>query len=313
MGINYIFFNQFGRLRSGWRFFIFLISFGVLAVFSVTGALAVLVRLPVGFTEDSLLAFTVPYAIFAAIAIFLGWLYGKLFEDLPFRALGAWFTKNWLKDLIVGFIIGAASLCLAAIIAAAFGGVSFQINHSVGTSAIFLTLGFSLVIFIFGAAFEEALMRGYLLQTLSRAKLFWAGLILTSFLFASMHNENPSANVLSWLNTFIAGIWFAVAYYKTRTLWLPFGIHVSWNWFQGAVLGINVSGLQKITPAPILQSFDNGPAWLTGGTYGLEGGAGCTVSLIVSIALIYFLPMLKPTEEMLRLTSEENPKEIKSE
>jgi membrane protease YdiL (CAAX protease family) len=313
MSVNDIFFNRFGRLRSGWRFLIFLLSFGILSAFFATGAIAILSRLPVGLTEDSLLALFVPFTIFAALSIFLGWLYGKLFEDLPFRALGFWFTKNWLKDLFLGFVFGAASLGFAALLAAGFGGLSFQFNQTAGSSAIFLTLGVSLSIFIVGAVFEEALFRGYLLQTLSRAKLFWLGLIITSFLFASMHNDNPSAGFLSWLNTFIAGVWFAAAYYKTRNLWFPFGIHLMWNWFQGAILGINVSGLQKIVSAPILQATDAGPDWLTGGKYGLEGGIACTIALIFSTVLIYFLPLLKPSEEMLALTSEEKMKNEKVE
>jgi membrane protease YdiL (CAAX protease family) len=313
MSLNDIFFNQYGRLRSGWRFLVFLISFGILAAFFATGAITVLSGLPVGFTPDSLLALLVPFAIFATLAIFLGWLYGKLFENLPFRALGFWFTKNWLKDLFLGCVAGAASLCFAALLAAIFGGVSFQFNQSAGASAIFLTLGVSLLIFTVGAIFEEALFRGYMLQTLARARLFWAGLLITAFFFASAHNDNPSAGFLSWLNTLIAGVWLALAYYKTRNLWFPFGIHLMWNWFQGAILGINVSGLQKIVSAPVLQSFDAGPEWLTGGQYGLEGGVACTIALIFSTVLIYFLPFLKPSEEMLALTSQEKAREVKTE
>ncbi|MDQ3801696.1 MAG: CPBP family intramembrane metalloprotease, partial [Acidobacteriota bacterium] len=263
------------------------------------------------FTPDSLLALFVPFTIFATLAIFLGWLYGKIFEDLPFRALGFWVTKNWLKDLLAGCVLGAASLGFASLLAAIFGGVDFRFNETAGATPIILTLGVSLALFIAGAIFEEAFFRGYMLQTLARAKLFWVGLIITSFLFASAHNDNPSANFLSWLNTFIAGVWFAVAYYKTRNLWFPFGLHLMWNWFQGAILGINVSGLQRIAPAPVLQASDAGPDWLTGGEYGLEGGVACTIALIFSTALIYFLPLLKPTEEMLALTSEEKPRESK--
>ncbi|HEX8735850.1 MAG TPA: type II CAAX endopeptidase family protein [Pyrinomonadaceae bacterium] len=313
MSVNEIFFNRFRRLRSGWRFLIFLLSFGTLSAFFATGAIAVLSRLPLGLTEDSLLALFAPFTIFAMLTIFLGWLYGKLFEDLPFRALGFWFTKNWLKDLFLGFVLGAATLCFAALLAAGFGGLSFQFNQSAGTSAILLTLGVSLSIFIVGAVWEEAFFRGYMLQTLSRAGLFWFGLIITSILFATAHNDNQGADVLSWLNTFIGGVWFAVAYYKTRNLWFPFGIHLMWNWFQGAILGINVSGLQKIVTAPVMQSTDAGPDWLTGGKYGLEGGIACTIALIFSTVLIYFLPLLKPSEEMLALTSEEKMRENKRE
>jgi hypothetical protein len=194
------------------------------------------------------------------------------------------------------------------LIAATFGNLTFQINDSSGNSAILLTLAVTLLIFTIAAITEETLFRGYLLQTLGRAKLFYIGAILTSFLFASAHNNNPSASVFSWINTFLAGIWLAVAYFKTRNLWFPLGVHLAWNWIQGAFLGINVSGLSELASAPILRVSETGTEFVTGGDYGIEGGIACTLALIISTAFIWFLPFLRPTEEMMILTSQENPK-----
>jgi membrane protease YdiL (CAAX protease family) len=307
MDVKSIFFNRFGRLRSGWRFTIFMISFLLTATFLLLAGTAVLTALPVGFTPFSVESFVMQFTISFAVVLFFGWLYGKIFEDLPFRALGFGFTKDWFKHLVFGFLAGALSLALAALIALAGGGLSFRWNDAAGTSALALTLGTTLVIFILGAAFEEAFLRGYPLQTFSRAQLAVFGTVLTSLIFATMHNGNPGANPLSWLNTFLAGVWFAVAYFRTRDLWFPFAMHVAWNWFQGSVFGINVSGLDKLAPAPLMKATDSGPAWLTGGDYGLEGGIACTAALVVSTALIYFLPLFKPTDEMIAFSSEEKP------
>jgi len=307
MNFRTIFFNEYGRIRSGWRFTIFLLSSLLVTGILLIAATAVLMTLPVGLTPDSLLSFVLQFSISAAVVIFFGWLYGKIFEDLPFRALGVWVTRNWFKNLIWGLILGAGALALAALIACVFGGMSFRANDSAGTAAILLTLGTTLVIFILGAAFEEAFLRGYALQTFSRAGLAAFGAFLTSLIFATMHNGNPGANPLSWLNTFLAGIWFTVAYFKTRDLWFPFGLHLAWNWFQGSIFGISVSGLDWLAPAPLMKATDSGPAWLTGAGYGLEGGIACTFALIFSIALIYFLPVFKPTEEMIAFSCTEQP------
>lgn len=307
MDFKSIFFNENGRVRSGLRFLVFFISYFILSLIFVGGIAAFLMSLPIGFSQASLIGFIVPFFIGSVVAIFLGWLFGKIFEDLPFRAFGAWFTKNWLKDLFFGLIFGAFSIILAALIAYLFGGMNFTQNRNSGFMPIVLTLGSTLVIFTFGAVAEEVLFRGYMLQTLSRAKVFWVGMLLTSFLFASAHNANPGANVFTWTNTFLAGIWLAVAYYKTRNLWFPFGVHLAWNWVQGAFLGINVSGLSELASAPFLRVTETGNSFISGGDYGIEGGISCTVALIISTALIYFSPFLKPTEEMLALTSEEIP------
>ena len=313
MNNNQVFFNKIGRLRSGWRFSIFLLFYFVLTVVFGVSAIDALSKLFVEFSPESLLVLIVRFAVFSAIAIFLGWFFGRAFEDLPFRALGCWFTKNWLKDLIFGLIIGAVSFGIAALIAALFGGLRFEYNQNSGASAIVLTLAATFLIFTFGAISEEALFRGYLLQTMSRAKLFWVGALLTSVLFASGHNANPNASAFSWANTFLAGIWFAVAYWKTRTLWLPFGIHLAWNWIQGAFLGISVSGLSDLASAPIFKPLSSTETFFTGGDYGIEGGFACTLALIFSTILIYFMPFLRPTAEMLALTGQENTRLISNE
>ena len=136
-----LFFNELNRLRSGWRVVIFTLSFFAAIFLILVPAVAVMSVLPVGFSDKSLVFYVLQFSISFAVALFFGWLYGKLFEDLPFRALGAWFTKNWFKDLILGLIIGAVSLGLAVLIAYLFGGLTFQFNQSHGSSAILLTLG----------------------------------------------------------------------------------------------------------------------------------------------------------------------------
>ncbi|MCY7376005.1 MAG: CPBP family intramembrane metalloprotease [Pyrinomonadaceae bacterium] len=304
-----IFTNQFGRLRSGWRFSVFIAAL-ILLTFALVGAVgAILVNLPVGVSKGGLLDILTPHFVLLTLAIFLGWLCGKFLEGLPFRALGAWFTKNWLKDFIWGLLLGAVSIGLAALILVGFGATSFQLNQAAGQSAILLTLAVSFGVFAVGALAEEAFFRGYIFQTFTRAKLVLFAVALTSLLFAYTHTSNQGANYLSFINTTLAGVWFGAAYLKTRTLWLAFGLHLAWNWMQGAVLGISVSGITSITTAPLLQPTNSGSTILTGGDYGIEGGIACTIALIISTLLIWFAPIFKPTEEMLNLTSEEDGKQ----
>lgn len=304
MNLTAIFFNEKGRLRSGWRAALFTTFFFVLLSVITVAALSLLTALPLGFKLQSLESLTVSYGISAILAVVLGWLFGKYLDDVPFRALGAHFTENWLKHLSLGLFTGAATVCFAGLIAYVFGGLSFDVNQS-ANSAVARTLAVSLVIFIVGAAFEEAFFRGYIFQTLTRAKYVLAAVVFTSVFFATVHNSNPAAGVFSWFNTFLAGIWFAAAYLKTRTLWMPFGIHLMWNWFLGSILGIQVSGLTDLAPEPVLRATNAGPAWLTGGDYGLEGGLAATIALLISTLLVWFLPFTKPSKEMLELTNAE--------
>lgn len=302
-----IFLNPAGRVRSGWRFLIFILLFTLILVPGAGILNFVLSSLPIGYAQGSLLFISVNFGAAFLVALGAGWLCGKLLEGLPFRALGAAFTKNWLKDLGLGLVIGGATFCAAVVIAILFGGLGFHVNRQHGASAILLTLGVSMVVFIVGAAFEEAFCRGYILQTFVRARLAWLAILLTSLFFAAGHLRNPSINWIALINTALAGVWFSIAYLKTRTLWLPFGMHFMWNWVQGSVFGIEVSGLTEISTAPLLIEVDQGPAWLTGANYGLEGSVTCTIILIASTLAIHFLPVLKPTDDMLALTDREQP------
>jgi membrane protease YdiL (CAAX protease family) len=301
------FFNSYGRLRSGWRFLIFLLLFIFSSALFGVAAQTLLIRLPIGFGPEGLLFLLVNGAISLFLALGIGWICGKFLEGLPFRALGAAFTKYWFKNLGLGLAIGAVSLAVVIATAMIFGGLRFHLNSDYGSSAIFVTLGVSFAVFAVAAAFEEALFRGYILQTFSRAGLAWLAIIVTSLFFALAHLRNPGANWISSLNTAIAGVWFGVAYLKTRDLWLPFGIHFIWNWIQGSIFGIEVSGLKDILRATLLQEVDTGPAWLTGGNYGIEASLTCTIVLIISTIGIYFAPFLKASEEMVELTSKEQP------
>ncbi|HEX8423827.1 MAG TPA: CPBP family intramembrane glutamic endopeptidase, partial [Pyrinomonadaceae bacterium] len=172
----------------------------------------------------------------------------------------------------------------------------------------------SAVIFVFAAAAEEMLFRGYPLQTMMRALPFLAAVIPSSVLFAYVHLDNPNvAWGFTFINTTLAGFWLAVAYLRTRSLWFPLGLHWAWNWAMGALLGLPVSGITSLTRAPLFRATDTGPAWLTGGAYGIEGGAACTLALIISTIFIWKTPLLKADEELKTFTDSEVPKRVTSD
>ncbi|CAN5625900.1 hypothetical protein BH24ACI3_BH24ACI3_03020 [soil metagenome] len=283
-----IFLDEHNTLRSGVRFAIFV------AVFVIVGATlgAIVLAAFSGMGEANSLGFMLLNAAVAlSAALFAGWFCGKYLEGLPFEALGASFAGPWAKNLALGLGLGAASLSLAVLVAYLSGGVTFSFNAAADGRAIIFSMAASAAVLFVAAAFEEVLFRGYMMQTFFRSNLAVFGVLLTSVLFASVHNTNPNATVFSWANTFIAGIWFAVAYLKTRELWFVTGLHFMWNWMQGAFYGIEVSGLRELIPAPLMLESDSGPAWLTGGEYGLEGGIACTVALIISTAAIWLFPL----------------------
>lgn len=279
-----------GHLRSGWRLAIFAVAFIISVQILQVAFLfifSLLLRNSIPDLSNSLWSIVAGHGSILVSALLLGWGCGALFEELPFRALGAAPHSGWLKNFSLGSALGALSLFLAALITTITRGIHFRFDPA-GPMLIGQTLLVSILVFVFAAAAEEMLFRGYPLQTLTRAQLAWVGLLLTSVPFAAVHLRNP--NVVpgfTFINTALAGLWLAVAYLRTRSLWLPLGLHWSWNWVQASLLGLPVSGIDRIAPAPLLRAVNLGPDWLTGGAYGIEGGAACTLALLVSTVVIW--------------------------
>ncbi|MGB7202872.1 MAG: type II CAAX endopeptidase family protein [Pyrinomonadaceae bacterium] len=283
-----IFLNDQGILRSGWRAAVFLFAYLLIGWTLVVISINLKLLLPPDQSATGQLQVIIPFAVSTLVSLVLGWLCAKFLENLTYQSLGASFANGWCAHLALGLAVGAVTFLLAIIIVVASGSISFSFNAASAAQAIATTLLTTFVIFTVAAASEEALFRGYLLQTFARSDLKWFGIAMTSVLFAFAHNQNPGANPLALANTLLAGVWFAVAYFKTRDLWFPFGIHLAWNWLQGPVFGISVSGITGFAPDPLLRAEDVGPAWLTGADYGIEGGVACTVALLISIAALQF-------------------------
>jgi CAAX protease family protein len=300
MEAHNFFINKEGNLRSGWRVTFFAIAFLVCAklldaIVSLAVSLAINWNLLRGRSD-----FLVGAIVLLGSATLVGWGCGFVFEQLSFRAVGWWPHKGWWKNLVLGSAIGVLSLLLAAGFTAITRGISFSFNPS-GATSIGKTLLVSGLIFVLAGAGEEALFRGYPLQTLTRARLVWLGVLLTSVPFAIVHLKNPNVKAgFTFINTALAGIWLAAAYLRTRSLWFPLGLHWAWNWTQASLLGLPVSGINRIAPAPLLHAMNAGPDWLTGGAYGIEGGAACTVALVISTIVVWRTKLVSKAEAEVR-------------
>jgi uncharacterized protein len=304
-----IFINEFGRLRSGWRVLLYI--FALIAVSFLLAA-----ALGIAYVIVQATGLPLPSSVFVADVIYrtslliaalsAGYLCARLFEGLPWRSLGLTRHTGWLRDLIIGSVIGFVSLAVAVVIATIGGGLSFSFSDVTSTSIVRSMLASAALLFVAALA-EEAMFRGYALQTLSRAKLAWLGILLTSVPFGLVHLSNPNVVPgVTFANTVLAGLLFAVAYLRTRSLWLPWGVHWSWNWALGWFFGLPISGINLVSH-PLLKPTDAGPAWLTGGTYGIEGGLACTISLVLFTLFLWRMPWISATPELKKMTSEENP------
>jgi hypothetical protein len=167
------------------------------------------------------------------------------------------------RPLLAGLVAGFAVFSLAVAIAAAIG--VYRITGEGDSSGLVAAL---LGPALFAAVSEEMLFRGILFRWIEEFGGSWAALIVTSILFGAVHLRNPNASLLGAAGIALeAGVLLGAAYMLTRSLWLPMGIHAGWNFTQGEIFDIPVSGTHV---HGVLAARLSGSPLLTGNGFGLE-------------------------------------------
>ena len=191
--------------------------------------------------------------------------------DLPMGRLAG--------DTAVGFGIGILYFVLVTGVIALFGGYKIDgIGHD------WPALARALCLFLIVAVGEEVMFRGIVFRMIDERWGTTVALVVSALIFGFVHISNQNATVWSSVAIAVeAGLLLAVAYKWSGTLWLPIGIHWSWNFFQGPVFGFAVSGHETQS---LVKSVIDGPVWLTGGSFGAEASVPALV-LGLAFAVVF--------------------------
>jgi uncharacterized protein len=135
------------------------------------------------------------------------------------------------------------------------------------------------------AAVEELLMRGYVFAVLRETVGWKTTLVATSIVFGLLHLRNPGADPETIVAVIIAGFFLGTILLVTESLYAAWMAHFAWNWTMAAGLHTAVSGLG--VAAPNYQVIDNGPDWLTGGSWGPEGGVAAALGMFVFLFYLH--------------------------
>jgi uncharacterized protein len=150
-------------------------------------------------------------------------------------------------------------------------------------------VGEVLLIAIVAGFGEEILFRGVVFRILEESLGSLPALILSAALFGLMHAGNPAATTFSSVAIALeAGGMLAAAYIWSRSLWLPIGIHLAWNFTQGGIFSQPISGNAATGLLDFPLSAQASPL-VTGGAFGPEASI---VSLAVCVSLgVVFLAL----------------------
>ena len=99
-----------------------------------------------------------------------------------------------------------------------------------------------------------------------------------------MHMASAGWTLAGLFSVALAGVMFAAAYAATGRLWLPIGMHAAWNFTQGSVFGMLVSGNE--TGSGLIIGKLEGPDFLTGGSFGPEATIVTVIVVLTTTAYL---------------------------
>ena len=282
-----------GNLRPIWRFFLSVVLAFLAYEASYLVAEEVHEVIPQAWAWYATLF---PCQLLALLGVFK--IMSRAFEHKPLGVVGLAIHPDWGKELCAGLGVGAIMMLsvggaegLLALARFARNPLPERVELTYG-SGLFLVL-------LFSATNEELIFRGYPFQKLVQSLGPPGAVAVSSACFGLAHLGNPHHTWISTVNTMLVGIPLSIAYLRTRGLWMPVGIHFAWNYVQGFLLGLPVSGLTFSHSLLKAQVHDG--TWLTGSDYGPEGGLLATVVIVVAGVCLFLSPRIRINERMREL------------
>lgn len=284
-----IFTNRYGEVRSGWK-----IALTLILMFALMNVVSIFIGIVIGIIasakgniaelsaiESSPLFFSI--AIILQNFAFIGssMIMWKAFEKNKFRFMGLTNIKKGYKELVVGLLLGAITITVVGVILLLIGEVTLV--NSLSNPNISYELLSGLIAFIAVGFGEEIFGRAYCMSVLKQTRNKYIVLGVSAAIFAAMHLWNSGISFLALINLFLVGILFGYMFMKSGNVWMPIGFHITWNYFQGYVLGFQVSGNEV---RGIYQLNNVGNTFFNGGTFGPEGGIIVTVILIITFFIV---------------------------
>ncbi|MBR2061192.1 MAG: CPBP family intramembrane metalloprotease [Tidjanibacter sp.] len=230
--------------------------------------------------------FTTLFPIGGAIA------YVRFVERRSMASMG-FVRRGWLRHYGKGFGAGIAMCAVALLIVLAMGGMEYTAATTAPQMGLWLL---TLVGFMVQGMSEEVMLRGYLTVSLANRMPVWLAVALSSVLFAFLHGSNAGLTPLSLVNLVLFGIFAALLMLRYDNIWGIGALHSAWNFCQGNIFGVAVSGSDAGVTLLNFNTLEGVPAWIGGGGFGLEASVATTIVFGTLIVWLLRKDNLKQSE-----------------
>lgn len=193
-------------------------------------------------------------------------------------------VSSYLAGMLVGFVMFSGVVLLNVISGAVrIEGINPDLN--IGLFLIYLCA------WLVQGMSEEFIFRGFLMNSIGGKHNMIFAVLISAGAFSLAHILNPGATPLGLFNIFLFGVFMSVYMICFDNIWGVSAIHSLWNFSQGNLFGISVSGTGS-GETLFITSPSESKALFHGGAFGAEGGISATVILFIAF-IILFLYMFK--------------------
>ncbi|GAB4202109.1 MAG: type II CAAX endopeptidase family protein [Roseiflexaceae bacterium] len=223
---------------------------------------------------------------FAPVGLLLA-LWVRLFEDRPLWTLGLE-RRGAAGRYLLGALVGIGLYLAVLVICAASGALAYEPGDP--SQQGLAALGGVLLVYLgwtVQGPVEELLCRGWLMPVVAARTRPWIGVLASALAFTLLHGLNPGISPLALFNLLLFSLFAALYALWEGGLWGICALHAAWNWTQGNLFGLAVSGTS--TGGGVLLNLQTrGPDLITGGDFGPEGGLATTIVFLLGSALLFW-------------------------
>ncbi len=205
-----------------------------------------------------------PYGVYLPLVLFTLW-FARKYDRRTWGEIGLRFTLRTSRDVLLGCVLTASSLVAVAVYVM-LGIISVYRTDD----PVLEALAYAIVFGIAAGFSEELVFRGYLLSNLSQLLGFIPAVWLSAVLFWAVHLASEPVDPIRGAELVLFGVFCALAYRATGSLWLPISFHASIDFLA---VGIYKNPVYDFPGIYSVES--HAPAWLVGvpGRVGLDAVA----------------------------------------
>lgn len=165
------------------------------------------------------------------VVISISWLLLYLIEKKNILTLGFLPIAKRLKQFLIGFFITGILCVLVQYLEAYLKSSAWVLNESISMEIILKSFWWD----VKSVLTEELIFRGALLYILIQKIGSRKSILISAIAFGIYHwfsygvLGNAIAMVLVFIGTGLMGYAWAWAFFKTKSIMLPFGLHLGWN------------------------------------------------------------------------------------